>query len=116
MKYTLKEVIVSDEIQEHKLLGFTFKAKTDIYVLNCEFYDIDVTLISGRTNWFLNFICLKIDKDLLAEYLETAEFPLINLAYDYSEFVNDMIVGYKKYVKQQKKKNKRTKKEVLKCY
>ena len=118
MKYTLKEVIISDEIQEFDLLGFTLKAKTDTYILDCGFYDVDVTLISGRTNWFLNLISLKIDKGLLEEYLETAEFRLINLTYDHSEFVNDMLVGYKKYVKQQKKLNKlnKQKKEGLKCY
>ena len=115
MKYTLKEVIISDEIQEFDLMGFTLKAKTDTYILDCGFYDIAVPIISSRTNWFLKFISLKIDKDLLASYLETAEFPLINLAYDYSEFVNDMLVGYKKYVKQQKKQNKKNKKEGLKC-
>ena len=115
MKYTLKEIIKSDEINEYKLLGFNIKAKVDRYVLDCGFYDIDVDLISRRTNWFTKLVILKINEDLFAEYLETAEFPLINLDYDYSEFVNDMIVGYKKYVKQQKKLNKQTKKEGLKC-
>src|SRR5574344_914968 len=116
MKYTLTEVIKSDEIQKFQVLGFTVKAKTDTYILDCGFYQILVPLISGRTNRFMDFISLKIDEDLLSQYLETAEFPLINLAYDYSEFVHDMIVGYKKYVKEQKKLNKRNKKEGLKCF
>lgn len=116
MKYELKEIIKSDEINEYKLLGFNVKAKVDTYILDCGFYDIQVPLISRRTNWFTKLVILKINEDLFAEYLKTAEFPLINLAYDYSEFVNDMIVGYKKYVKQQKKLNKRNKKEGLKCF
>lgn len=116
MKYELKEIIKSDEINEYKLLGFNVKAKVDVYVLDCGFYEIQVPLISRRTNWFTKLVILKINEDLFAKYLETAEFPLINLAYDYSEFVNDMIVGYKKYVKEQKKLNKRNKKEGLKCF
>lgn len=31
------------------------------------------------------------------------------LTYTYSEFVNDMIAGYKKYAKQQKKLNRKNK-------
>lgn len=106
MKYKLTQVIKSDEIKEYTLLGFNLKTKIDTYVLGYGFYQIPVDLISGRTNWFLNLISLKIDEDLLAQYLETTEFPLINLAYDYSEFVNDLIVGYRKFAKQQKKLNK----------
>lgn len=116
MRYELKEVIKSDEINEYKLLGFNVKAKVDTYILDSGFYKIQVPLISRRTNWFTKLVVLKINEDLFAEYLKTAEFQLITLTYTYAEFVNDVIAGYKKYARKQKKLNKQTKKEGLKCY
>ena len=106
MKYTLKEVRKPEEINEYKILCFNVKAKVDIYILDSGFYEIQVPLISKRTNWFAKLVILKINEDLFAEYLKTAEFPLITLTYTYAEFVNDLIAGYKKYAKQIKKLNK----------
>ena len=115
MKYTLKEIIKSDEINEYKLLGFNVKAKVDTYILDSGFYEIQVPLISRRTNRFTKLVILKINENLFAEYLKTAEFPLITLTYTYAEFVNDVIAGYKKYAREQKKLNRKRKKEGLTC-